>query len=305
MGKNNTSFKYNLNIGKIIIIILAAILIGLITVLATRFYNIFPREDEVVFSEKHDEFSTSTYVNIDEATGIREYGSPTMMITIEPILKINPNLRYWITTVKIKDTGQLNSAFAGDVFSLDTKERTSVIAKRHNAILAINGAACGFNKSGFVIRDGVVYRGTDLDCAPLVIDKDGNFNIYEYGKKTAEELLNLGARHTYDFGPDLIKKGVIVDYGDTWYKTDKQPRTAIGQSGPLKYVIITADGRSFKSQGMSCYDLALEFQRLGCNFAYNLDGGGSTTLYFNGEVINEPSDFSGERKISDILYFTD
>jgi len=305
MSKNNTCVKKNLYIGKIIIIILAAILIGLIMFLATRFYNIFPQEDEGVFSENHDEFSTSTYVNIDEATGIREYRSPTMMITVEPIIKTNPNLRYWITTVKIKDAAQLNSAFAGDVFSLDIKERTSVIAKRHNAILAINGAACGFNKSGFVIRDGVVYRGTDLDCAPLVIDKDGNFNIYEYGKKTAEEFLNIGARHTYDFGPDLIKKGEIVDYGGTWYKTDKQPRTAIGQIGPLEYVILVVDGRSFKSQGMSCYDLTLEFQRLGCNFAYNLDGGGSTTLYFNGQTINEPSDFCGERSISDILYFVD
>lgn len=305
MNKNNISHKNNLYIGKIIIIILAAILIGLIIFLANRFYIISPRNYEVVFSKNHDEFPTTTYVDIDKAKGIREYGSPTMMITIEPIIKTNPNLRYWITTVKIKDADQLNSAFAGDEFSLNKKEKTSVIAKEHNAILAINGAACGFNKTGFVIRDGVIYRGTDLDCAPLVIDKDGNFNIYEYGKKTTEELINIGTRHTYDFGPDLIKKGEIVDYGDTWYKTDIQPRTAIGQSGPLEYVILVVDGRSFKSQGMSCYDLALEFQRLGCNFAYNLDGGGSTTLYFNGEVINEPSDFSGERTISDILYFTD
>ena len=82
-----------------------------------------------------------------------------------------------------------------------------------------------------------------------------------------------------------------------------QPRTAIGQKGPSEYVIIVVDGRSTKSQGMSCYDLAIEFQKIGCNFAYNLDGGGSSTLYFNGEVINKPSDFNGERNISDILYF--
>lgn len=50
-------------------------------------------------------------------------------------------------------------------------------------------------------------------------------------------------------------------------------------------------------------ELATEFKRLGCQWAYALDGGGSTTLYFNGEVINTPSDWTGERKISDILYF--
>ncbi|MGN9161726.1 phosphodiester glycosidase family protein [Clostridium sulfidigenes] len=303
MNERNSKLLSNLDVGKIIIIILSAILIGILLFLVASLYNYTPLNSEVISQVELDEFPSDTYVKIDNETGIRKYGSPTMMVTIEPIVKVNPNLRYWITTVKIKNQSQLNSAFSGDIFSLNIKEKTSSIANRHNAILAINGAACGFNTSGYVIRDGVVYRGTDLDCAPLVIDKEGNFKIYEYGKKNAEELLSLGARHTYDFGPDLIKDGNIVDYGDTWYKEDMQPRTAIGQKGSLEYVIIVVDGRSTKSQGMSCYDLAIEFQKIGCNFAYNLDGGGSSTLYFNGEVINEPSDFNGERNISDILYF--
>lgn len=304
MSKNNSKLLRNLDVGNIIIIILSAILVGIALFLFANLYNYNSLNIEVTSQVEQDGFPFDTYANIDNKTGIRKYGSPTMLITIEPIVKVNPNLRYWITTVKIKNQSQLNSAFAGDIFSLNVKEKTSSIAKRNNAILAINGAACGFNTSGYVIRDGILYRGTDLDCAPLVIDKEGNFKIYEYGKKTAEELLSLGARQTYDFGPDLIKDGNIVEYGDTWYKTDMQPRTAIGQKGPLEYVIIVVDGRSTMSQGMSCYDLAIEFQRLGCNFAYNLDGGGSTTLYFNGEVINEPSDCNGERNISDILYFT-
>ncbi len=303
MNERNSKLLSNLAVGKIIIIILSAILIGIILFLVASLYNYTELNSEVISQIELDEFPSDTYIKIDNETGIRKYGSPTMMIAIEPIVKTNPNLRYWITTVKIKNQSQLNSAFSGDSFSLNIKEKTSSIANRHNAILAINGAACGFNTSGYVIRDGVVYRGTDLDCAPLVIDKEGNFKIYEYGKKNAEELLSLGARHTYDFGPDLIKDGNIVEYGDTWYKEDVQPRTAIGQKGPLEYVIIVVDGRSTKSQGMSCYDLAIEFQKIGCNFAYNLDGGGSSTLYFNGEVINKPSDFNGERNISDILYF--
>lgn len=55
---------------------------------------------------------------------------------------------------------------------------------------------------------------------------------------------------------------------------------------------------------MSHYDTAVELKNRGCYLGYNLDGGGSTTLYFNGEVLNNPSDII-ERKISDILYFTD
>ena len=62
--------------------------------------------------------------------------------------------------------------------------------------------------------------------------------------------------------------------------------------------------RSENYDGISMYDAALELKNRGCYMAYNLDGGGSTTLYFNGEVLNNPSDITGERRISDILYFT-
>jgi len=110
--------------------------------------------------------------------------------------------------------------------------------------------------------------------------------------------------HTYDFGPDLIRNGEIFDYGDTWYKYNLDPRTVIGQKGTLEYVILVVDGRSKASVGMSHYDTAVELKNRGCYLGYNLDGGGSTTLYFNGEVLNNPSDII-ERKISDILYFAD
>ena len=70
-----------------------------------------------------------------------------------------------------------------------------------------------------------------------------------------------------------------------------------------EYVVLVADGRSKKSDGISLYYAAVELQNRGCYIGYNLDGGGSTTLYFNGEVLNNPSDIIGERRISDILYF--
>ena len=86
---------------------------------------------------------------------------------------------------------------------------------------------------------------------------------------------------------------------------DLQPKTAIGQKGPLEYVVIVADGRSSESKGISNGQLAEEFINRGCNIAYNLDGGGSSTLWFKGNVINNPSDIIGERRIYDILYFSE
>lgn len=227
-----------------------------------------------------------------------------MKIQLEHIVKEEPNLNMWIATIKVSDSSQIKSAFAGGEFSQDVKKRTSVIAKDNDAVLAIDGAAVGFNTNGRVIRDGVIYRDSDLDCAPLIIKENGDLEVFEYGEKTAEEILDLGGVQTYDFGPTLIKDNEIIDNYGEWYRTTKDPHTVIGQKGPLEYVVLVADGRSKKSDGISLYDAAVELQNRGCYIGYNLDGGGSTTLYFNGEVLNNPSDITGERRISDILYFT-
>lgn len=244
------------------------------------------------------------YTTYDKDNDSIIYETDEMKIQLEHIVKEEPNLNMWIATIKVSDSSQIKSAFAGGEFSQDVKKRTSVIAKDNDAVLAIDGAAVGFNTNGRVIRDGVIYRDSDLDCAPLIIKENGDLEVFEYGEKTAEEILDLGGVQTYDFGPTLVKDNEIIDNYGEWYKTVKDSRTVIGQKGPLEYVILVADGRSEKSEGISLYDAALELKNKGCYIGYNLDGGGSTTLYFNGEVLNNPSDITGERRISDILYFT-
>lgn len=74
------------------------------------------------------------------------------------------------------------------------------------------------------------------------------------------------------------------------------------QKGYLEYVILVVDGRSKDSVGMIHYDTAVEFKNRGCYLGYNIDGGGSTILHFNGEVLNNLSDIL-ERNMSDRLYF--
>lgn len=287
---------------KKIVWILSFVLILFISILGIRTVQNIRIKREVLEANKIFNEQNEIYINRDEELGSIEYKSNTMSINILPIKKTKPNINMWEVNIKLSSGNQIKSAFADDKFNLRNREKTSDIAKRHNAILAINGAAAGFNKSSYVIRDGIIYRDTRLDCAPLVIQKDGDFRIYD-DDLSGEELVERGAMHTYDFGPDLIRGGEIVDYGNTWYKEGLAPRTVIGQKGPLEYVILVVDGRSEESVGMSLYDTAVELKNRGCYWGYNLDGGGSTTLYFNGEVLNTPSDLNGERKISDILYF--
>lgn len=233
--------------------------------------------------------------------------SDTMSITIEPVVNEEENLKMWVTTIKVKNVNQLKSAFSGGDFNSGIKERTSKMAKDNNAILAINGSAVNFTDKGIVVRDGQVYRSKTNDCAPLVIDYNGDFKIYGLGEKNADELVEEGTMHTYDFGPELVVNGKIPEnfQNQPWFFEDLQPKTAIGQKGPLEYVVIVADGRSSESKGISNGQLAEEFINRGCNIAYNLDGGGSSTLWFKGNVINNPSDIIGERRIYDILYFSE
>lgn len=79
----------------------------------------------------------------------------------------------------------------------------------------------------------------------------------------------------------------------------------MGRIDDLHYVFVVSDGRTEESEGLSLLELAEFMDRLGVETAYNLDGGGSSTMYFNGEIINNPTT-SGrsiqERSVSDIVY---
>ena len=86
---------------------------------------------------------------------------------------------------------------------------------------------------------------------------------------------------------------------------EMNPRTAIGQAGPLHYFLVVSDGRTKQSPGMSLLQLAQVMQELGCETAYNLDGGGSSAIWFNGKILNKPTTYGKvieERSISDIVY---
>ncbi len=82
------------------------------------------------------------------------------------------------------------------------------------------------------------------------------------------------------------------------------PRTAIGVIDELHYIFLVSDGRTTQNAGLSLLELAQVMQDYGCTVAYNLDGGGSSTMVFNGQVINNPTDGRsfGERNVSDIIY---
>ncbi len=109
------------------------------------------------------------------------------------------------------------------------------------------------------------------------------------------------------FGPGLIEDGEITvsDGQEVKFSMQSNPRTAIGIVDELSYIFVVSDGRTDESRGLSLLELAEVMQELGAVTAYNLDGGGSSSMYFNGRVVNNPTSSGAsiqERGVSDIVY---
>ncbi len=214
----------------------------------------------------------------------------------------------YVADIVLSSAEYLQTALAQSSYGRNVTEKTSEIAESAGAILAINGDYYGAQEKGYVIRNGVLYRSKGSSGQEdLVIYSDGSFGIISEDEITAEELLENGAVQTLSFGPALVVDGVIsVSDGDEVGKAKaSNPRTAIGIIDDLHYVFVVSDGRTDESAGLSLSELAEFMQGLGVQTAYNLDGGGSSTMYFNGEVINNPTSDGKrikERSVSDIVY---
>ena len=214
----------------------------------------------------------------------------------------------YVADIRLASPEFLQTAFAQGAYGRNVTAVTSRIAEGVDAILAINGDFYGSQENGYVIRNGVLYRDEGDDGQEgLAIMSDGSFLVYDEGEISAEELLAEGAVQTLSFGPALVVDGeVSVGEDDEVGKAkESNPRTAIGIIDDLHYVMVVSDGRTSESAGLSLLELAQVMQELGVETAYNLDGGGSSTMYFNGEVVNNPTTNGrsiSEREVSDILY---
>jgi hypothetical protein len=230
------------------------------------------------------------------------YKSIDLNIHIEKTYKYDTTL--YIVNVYTRSAADLLTAFSHDAYGR-SYEQTSEMAQRNGAVLAINGDYHGFRSTGLIIRNGELYRNKPKEDV-AVIYADGSMKTFEPRDADADALLQQGAWQTFSFGPTLLVDGKVdSDSIKASNIRTMNPRTAIGQIDANHYIIIVADGRSeFAGSGISLDDLAAEFAFQGCRTAYNLDGGGTSALYFMGRIINTPC-YGKERPLSDIIYFKD
>lgn len=213
----------------------------------------------------------------------------------------------YVADVRLASGEYLKTALAQGSYGRNIKQTTSEMAAANSAILAVNGDYYGARDKGYVLRNGTLYRSTPSDREALIIDAEGRFRILKERDISPQDLEQENVRQVLSFGPGLIENGQItVDpHTEVDQATNSNPRTAIAYVDELHYLLVVSDGRTSRSEGLTLYEMAEFLQELGAQTAYNLDGGGSSTMWFNGQVVNEPVNHGSkvsERRVSDIVY---
>ena len=213
----------------------------------------------------------------------------------------------YVADVEVTDGTSILSAFANNTYGRNITDTTSDMAEENNAVLAINGDYYGARQSGYVIRNGVVYRNQGSNGEDMVISKDGSLSFISESDTTTDSLIQKQAWQVLSFGPVLVENGQVAvsENDEVGMAMASNPRTAIGTVAKNHYLFVVSDGRTSESAGLSLYELANFMKSLGATNVYNLDGGGSSTMVFQGEVVNNPTTNGNkisERAVSDILY---
>jgi exopolysaccharide biosynthesis protein len=218
-------------------------------------------------------------------------------------------ITYYVADVVLSSGSDLQAGLSGGEFGADAED-TSTMAEASRALFACNGDYYSARDDGVIIRNGVLYRDVPTRTG-LAIYKDGTMKVYDEAEISAEKLLADGVWNTYSFGPALLDNGVIgADLDTAEAEADpehpiqgSQPRTGVGIISQNHFIFIVVDGRSEGySRGVTLTEFAQIFDDLGCTTAYNLDGGGSSAMYYRGEIVNQPLGRNNERAVSDILF---
>jgi exopolysaccharide biosynthesis protein len=235
------------------------------------------------------------------------YTSPTVSITIHTMAsKENGRpLTYYLADIYVASLDNFRSRFAyGEYRPYGAQDAVS-LSKDANAILAISGDFYAYQATGFLMRNGYLYRSDPTFCDVCVLYDDGVMETYSKNGYNQQEVLDRGAVQVWNFGPNLLDENgkVCKSFNMDDHVTARNPRSAIGYYEPGHYCLVVVDGREYDyAAGVLIPDLAKIFEDLGCKVAYNLDGGGSACMTFNDAYHSVPSEI---RALSDLVIVVD
>lgn len=236
---------------------------------------------------------------------IQSYEDDKVSLTVNKVTTGtgSDKVTYYVADVKVSNISYLRTGFASGEYGKNIRASVQDMANDYNAILAMSGDYYGNTDSSVVIRNGVLYRDDIVGTDICVLFTDGTMKTYSPEEFDVDEVIAAGAWQAWNFGPSLLDDNgeVASSFNTTSYLNSENPRAAIGYLEPGHYVLVTVDGRNEGySRGVTLSELAGIMSSLGCKVAYNLDGGKSSAMVYDGEYVNQPAD--GGRTISDIIY---
>ncbi len=230
------------------------------------------------------------------------YSDDTCSITIER--KWYENAWCYIAKLNFTDYSRFGTAPANGAH-LNGFETTSNFANRYGAIFAVNGDYACPDTGNTAIRSGVVY--TDKNCkVPAVYNAhtgifDSPSNLGIFGELFSTLVAEKKVTDSFTFWSwSIVKDGEVVFFDDS----SRAQRTFIGSNGnPGEIIVVVSEGRyaDGESAGLTLTQCGRLMKELGCVTAVPLDGGGSSTMYFKGKVINSAK--GQERAVRDFVYF--
>ena len=238
----------------------------------------------------------------EEAQGvIGSYADNDLRVTVTEMH--SEDATYFVADVWVRNIKGFKTAFAQGKYGHSLYEMPNEIASRMNAIVAISGDTYGSNRQSVVIRNGNLYRDTVGAEDVCVLYADGVMESYYASQFDLNAAIARGAYQCWAFGPKIIDNGQIpTSYNTTDVIIAHNPRSAIGYFEPGHYCLVVVDGRQGDySRGMTLDELSQAMIDLGCIDGYNLDGGQSAMMMFQGQIVSQP--YKGGREISDIIYF--
>ncbi len=236
----------------------------------------------------------------DPENGRYSYISSNLNVDVKRVQE--NGVTYFVADIYVKSIDNIKTYLVDGAIGQNNKARVSEMAQAVNAVVAISGDYCGARSDGIVVRNGVMYRSKiSYDREILAMYADGTMEIFDPHDFDLEAESKKGLLQTWDFGP-----GLLGENGEALTEIKSKigrenPRSAIGYFDKNHYCFVTVDGRQDGySKGMKLTELSELFASLGCKKAYNLDGGETAMMAFDGEIISKPAD--GGRRSSDIIY---
>ena len=237
------------------------------------------------------------------------YSDRSMSLTVEKFTVYETYGKaqtYYVADIYVQDVTLIRAAAARGSFKHGYGRVVKEIADDAGALLAIDGDSYFGFKDSLVYRNGELYRKNLRDKTDLcILYRDGTMETKAWGTFKLADIINADPWQVWSFGPRLLEE----DGSPRTIKhklSYENPRSAIGYYEPGHYCFVIVDGRQVVdekgtfSDGMTLDQLSQLMSDLGCKAAYNLDGGASAEMYWNGEIISRSS--NATRVVSDIIY---